>query len=244
MTILVLGGTREAREVAARLHDGGVRVVSSLAGRVSRPAMPVGEVRVGGFGGVEGLAAYVTEHGVRAVVDATHPFAARISGNAVAACEAAGVPLVRLVRPGWEARDDARDWVWVDAMDQACAAMELLGERPFLTSGRQGLEHFAAWRDRWALVRVVDPLPEGEWPHWTVLTARGPFDLASELALMRDQDIEVLVTKNSGGALTEPKLDAASRLGVGVVMVRRPEEPAEVVVGSVDEALAALRGTA
>lgn len=242
--MLILGGTREAREVAARLHERRVRVVSSLAGRVLNPALPVGEVRVGGFGGVEGLASYLTGERVGAVVDATHPFAQTISTNAVAACAAAGVPLVRLVRPGWETRGDARDWVWVDSMSEACAAMELLGERPFLTSGRQGLEHFTAWRDRWALVRVVDPLPDGQWPHWTVLTARGPFDLAAELALMREHDVEVLVTKNSGGTLTEPKLDAAARLGVGVVMVRRPAETAEIVVGSVDQALAALPGHA
>ncbi|GAB3712544.1 cobalt-precorrin-6A reductase [Mariniluteicoccus flavus] len=240
MTVLVLGGTREARELAARLDEAGVRVVSSLAGRVSHPALPVGDVRMGGFGGADGLADHLREQEIRAVVDATHPFAAVISANAVEACDAVGVPLVRLVRPGWEDRPDARDWVWVDSMAEACGAMELLGERPFLTSGRQGLEHFAAWRQRWALVRVVDPLPEGEWPHWTVLTTRGPFDLASELALMRDQDIEVLVTKNSGGTLTEAKLDAAARLGVGVVMVRRPEELAEVQVATVDDALARI----
>lgn len=240
MTILILGGTREARDLAAQLTERGLPVVTSLAGRVSNPALPVGEVRVGGFGGVDGLAAHLAEAGVRAVVDATHPFAATISQNAVAACEQDGVPLVRLVRPGWETRPDARDWVWVDDISQACAAMELLGERPFLTSGRQGLDHFAAWRDRWALVRVVEPLEPGAWPAWTVLTTRGPFDLDHEMALLRDHDIDVLVTKNSGGALTEPKLDAAARLGVGVVMVRRPAESAEVQVDSVAEALRAL----
>lgn len=240
MSVLVLGGTREARDLAARLTEGGVRVVSSLAGRVSNPALPVGEVRVGGFGGVEGLRTYLEAEGITAVADATHPFAATISANAVAACAEAGVPLVRLVRPGWETRDDARDWLWVDDISDACGAMEMLGERPFLTSGRQGLEHFAAWRDRWALVRVVEPLPDDAWPAWTVLTTRGPFDLQSELKLMRDHDVEVLVTKNSGGALTEPKLDAAARLGVGVVMVRRPAETADVVVGTVDEAVARL----
>ncbi|GAB3622438.1 cobalt-precorrin-6A reductase [Mariniluteicoccus endophyticus] len=240
MSVLVLGGTREARDLAARLADSGVRVVSSLAGRVSNPALPVGEVRVGGFGGVEGMRTYLEAEGVSAVADATHPFAATISANAVAACGEAGVPLVRLVRPGWETRDDARDWLWVDDISQACAAMEMMGERPFLTSGRQGLEHFAAWRDRWALVRVVEPLPADAWPAWTVLTTRGPFDFQSELKLMRDHDIEVLVTKNSGGSLTEPKLDAAARLGVGVVMVRRPVETADVVVGTVDEAVTRL----
>ncbi|OYO24110.1 precorrin-6A reductase [Enemella dayhoffiae] len=240
--VLVLGGTGEARELAVRLQDAGVSVVSSLAGRVSNPALPVGPVRIGGFGGPDGMMSFLWDERFDAVCDATHPFAARISGNAVEACAAAGVPLVRLVRPGWETRPDARDWVWVDSMAEAPAAMELLGERPFLTSGRQGLDHFAGWRNRWALVRVVEPLEAGVWPAWTVLVGRGPFTLDGELALMREHDVEVLVTKNSGGSLTEAKLAAAARLGVAVVMVRRPAESAEVLVGSVDEALALLPG--
>lgn len=240
MTVLILGGTREARALADRLARAGVAVTTSLAGRVSNPALPVGAVRVGGFGGAAGLRAYLRDNRVGAVADATHPFAAGISANAVEACARAGVPLVRLVRPGWETRPDARAWRWVDDIGRACAAMASLGERPFLTSGRQGLDHFTAWRDRWALVRVVEPLPAGAWPAWTVLTRRGPFDLDSELRLLREHDIDVLVTKNSGGALTEPKLDAAARLGVAVVMVRRPAETAQVVVHSVDEAVARL----
>lgn len=228
MTVLVLGGTREARELAVLLVDAGIRVTSSLAGRVSRPALPVGDVRIGGFGGPEGLADHLREAGVRAVVDATHPFAARISANAAAACRAAGVPLLRLQRPGWRDRPDAGSWHWVDSTEQAVREAERLGQRTFVTTGRQSLPAYRGWSDRYALVRLVDPpvlpLPEG----WDVVVARGPYDLAAETALMLEHRIDVLTTKDSGGSLTEAKLQAAADLGVAVVVVRRPEPPAGV----------------
>ncbi|MDO5682912.1 MAG: cobalt-precorrin-6A reductase [Propionibacteriaceae bacterium] len=230
--VLVLGGTREARALAERLHDAGVRVLSSLAGRVSNPALPVGEVRIGGFGGVTGLVSFLADHEVRLVVDATHPFAATMSDHAVEACEQAGVPLVRLLRPGWREHERAGEWTWVDRIEDAAAAMAELGERPFLTTGRQGLTHFSDWRDTWALVRLVEP-PEEQWPHWTILRTRGPFDAGSERALMKEHDIDVLVSKDSGGALTEAKLEVAAELGIPVVMVARPAERAEVIVQDV-----------
>lgn len=222
-TVLILGGTREARELAAELDSAGVRVMSSLAGRVSKPALPVGETRIGGFGGVTGLVGYLTEHRTRLVVDATHPFAATISLHAVEACAQTGVPLLRLLRDGWRGHPHAHEWTWVDSITDACRAIGQLGDRPFLTTGRQGLEHFAAWRDRWALVRLVEP-PAESWPNWTILQARGPFDANSERRLMVEHDIDVLVSKDSGGGLTEAKLDVAAELGIGVVMVSRPSE--------------------
>jgi precorrin-6A/cobalt-precorrin-6A reductase len=221
-TVLVLGGTSEARALARQL-DGrpAVRVVSSLAGRVSRPALPAGEVRVGGFGGADGLAAWAGAEGVGAVVDATHPFAQTISANAAAACARAGLPLLRLARPAWTARP-GDDWRPADSLQEAAALLPGLGSRVFLTTGRQGLSVFAPIEELWFLIRCVDP-PSGAMPaRREVLLARGPYERAAERALMQRFGVDVLVTKNSGGPLTEGKLDAARDLGLPVVMVARP----------------------
>ena len=222
MTVLVLGGTAEARALAAQLVADGVDVLSSLAGRVSQPALPVGRVRVGGFGGVEGLAAFLVEHQVDAVVDATHPFAATISGNAAAASAATGTPLLRLARPGWSDHPDADRWTWVDDVEGVLA---LPGERPFLTTGRQGLAAFLPWAARSVLVRVVDPPDLDLPPAWRVLRSRGPYALDGERAILTEHRADLLVTKDSGGTHTEAKLDAARELGVPVVVVRRPALP-------------------
>jgi len=239
--VLVLGGTGEARDLAGRLVERGDAVVSSLAGRVSAPALPVGEVRAGGFGGVDGLADHLVAHGYDVVVDATHPFAAQITGNAVAACGRVGVPLVRLQRPGWSRHPLAGAFTWVDDVEAARVAAEALGVRPFLTTGRQQLETFAAWDDRYVLARVVDP-PDWDVPSsWEVLRARGPYPYAAERELLESRAVDVLLTKDSGGALTEAKLGAAHDLGVPVVVVRRPPVPDGVdVVESVGEALGAI----
>ncbi len=224
--MLLLGGTAEARALARALEGTGVRFTSSLAGRVARPRMPVGETRVGGFGGVEGLQAYLRSEGVSAVVDATHPFAAAISRHAAVACGTEGVPLLRLERPGWSTHPDAGRWHWVDSHDEAAAATLRLGRRPFLSIGRQSLGSFAGpLHDLAALVRVVDepetPLP----PAWTVRLSRGPYDLEAERALLAGHGTDVLVTKDSGGSHTSAKLDAARDLGAEVVVVRRPPTP-------------------
>ncbi|GAA1339568.1 hypothetical protein GCM10009660_23910 [Catellatospora bangladeshensis] len=228
--MLVLGGTGEARELARRAL-GAARVVSSLAGRVSSPRLPEGEVRVGGFGGVDGLVAYLRAERVDAVVDATHPFADRITANALAATAAAGVPLLVLRRPGWTEREGDR-WTWVDSIAEAAAVVG--GRRALVTTGRQGLGAFAR-----GVARTVDP-PEGATALEVVLD-RGPYTLDGEVALMRRHAVEVLVTKDSGGSMTAAKLDAARLLGLPVVLVRRPPAPAAPTVATVDAALDWLR---
>jgi precorrin-6A/cobalt-precorrin-6A reductase len=234
--ILVLGGTAEARELAAALDALGARVVSSLAGRVARPRLPAGEVRVGGFGGPEALARWLREHGVRAVIDATHPFAERISASAARACPAAGVPLLRLARPGWTPRP-GDDWHRVGGLAAAAALAPRLGRRALLTTGRQGLAAFAAVGGVWFLVRCVDP-PGPPLPRdHELLLGRGPYTLAGELALVDRHRIDLVITKDSGGALTQAKLDAARERGLPVIIVERPPRPAVPSVTSVAEAL-------
>lgn len=238
MTVLLLGGTAESRGLAERLVARGVRVVTALAGDVAEPLLPVGEVRVGGFGGSGGLAAYLRENEVTKVVDATHPFAAQITANAVAACAATGVPLLRLSRPGWAGHADAGSWQWVDSLDEARQVAQRLGERVFLATGRQSVPAFAGWTDRFVVLRVVDAPEIDPPPGWEVLRARGPFTVEAELDLLRRHGIDVLVTKDSGGP-TDAKLTAAGQLGVAVVVVRRPPVPVGVpVVRTVVEALA------
>jgi precorrin-6A/cobalt-precorrin-6A reductase len=239
--VLLLGGTGEARRLAAALVTGGVDVLSSLAGRVADPLLPQGRVRLGGFGGADGLADWLATHRPRAVVDATHPFAARITASAAAAARRHGTPLLRLQRPGWTAGPGDR-WTYVASLAEAADAVRGAGT-VFVTTGRQGVGAFAALPGR-VLVRAVDP-PDDPLPAGVVLLlARGPFTVDEEVALMRDHGVDVVVSKDSGGSMTEAKLVAARRLGLPVVLVRRPPLPSGVeVVTTVEEALAWLRRT-
>jgi precorrin-6A/cobalt-precorrin-6A reductase len=217
-------------------------VVSSLAGAVADPLLPPGEVRVGGFGGVAGLTAWLQANPVRAVVDATHPFAAVMTAAAAASAELTGAPLLRLQRPGWTA-GPGDDWRRVDTLGEAAAAVA--GFRSvFLTTGRRGLDAFAGLEAR-CLIRSVEP-PEPPLPRRvTVVLARGPFTVDEERALLREHWVDVVVSKDSGGSMTAAKLTAARELGVPVVLVRRPPLPPGVpTVATVEEALAWVRAQA
>jgi precorrin-6A/cobalt-precorrin-6A reductase len=234
--ILVLGGTTEARALAAVLVARGFAVVSSLAGVTSRPLLPEGEVRIGGFGGAKGLARYVREEGVALVCDATHPFAAKISRNAAEGARLAGVSCLRLERPAWTPQPDDQ---WTEVADLTAAADVIApGARVFLTTGRKGLDPFRARRDITVVARVIER-PESPPPPWTVIAARPPFTLEGERALMQRERIDVVVTKNAGGR--REKLDAAAALGIPVVMVRRPVKPPVPVAASVAEITALIR---
>jgi precorrin-6A/cobalt-precorrin-6A reductase len=241
--ILILGGTAEARELATELHAQGHHVITSLAGRVARPRLPVGDVRIGGFGGPEALAAWLYEHEIAAVVDATHPFAERISASAVRAAEQAIVPLVRLERPGWTQGPGDR-WHWVDDLDEAAARVPDLGSRVLLTTGRQGLSAFAGVDDTWFLIRCVDPPDDPLPPHCEILLARGPYAREGELALIDDRGIDIVVTKDSGGNHTRAKLDAARARGLPVIVVRRPPRPEVETAAGADEVVAWVTATA
>ena len=245
MRILILGGTGEARELAAELTAAGVDVVSSLAGRVREPRRPAGRVRIGGFGGASGLAAFLRAEAITSVVDATHPFAATITGNATEAAAQTGVPLLVLRRPPWPTEPS---WEIVpDIIGAAGAVRGWPGESVFLTTGRRDLGAFAADGGHRFLVRAVDP-PEADGPvppRMTLLLDRGPYTVESESALMREHGVGLLVTKNSGGPMTAAKLQAARELGVRVVVVARPPLPPGIpTVTTVAEALAWVRSAA
>ena len=236
MRVLILGGTGEARELAAALVAAGVDVLSSLAGRVQEPRLPDGPVHIGGFGGAAGLAAFLRTERITAVIDATHPFAGTITANAAQAAAQAGLPLLVLRRPAWEA-DPSWDVV-PDIQAAADAVRAWPGESVFLTTGRRDLDVFAADDRHRFLVRAVDP-PHGPVPpRMTLVLDRGPYTVEGESALMREHGVGLLVTKNSGGPMTAAKLRAARERGVQVLMVRRPPLPSgSVAVTTVAAAL-------
>ncbi|MDE1150184.1 MAG: cobalt-precorrin-6A reductase [Azospirillaceae bacterium] len=220
MRVLVLGGTTEARELAGLLAtDGRFDATLSLAGRTRTPAAQPLPTRVGGFGGAEGLAAYLRDQGFQAVIDATHPFAAQISRNAEVACAQAGVPLAVLTRQPWTP-EEGDDWLMVPNIDEAATAVACLPYAVFLTVGRQELEPFLEMSHRF-LVRAVDP-PDALPENTDLILDRGPYTVEAETRLMRQHGTGILITKNSGGTATAAKLAAARALGVQVIMVERP----------------------
>jgi precorrin-6A/cobalt-precorrin-6A reductase len=235
MTVLILGGTREARVLAEALDRDGIAVTTSLAGRVPDPRPTPGGSRVGGFGGPDGLAEWLVAHGVEAVVDATHPFAARMSASAVTACERSDVPLLRLERPGWKPGDGDR-WHWAADLRAAAAMVPDLGTRVLLTTGHADLAAFAGIGDAWFIVRCITRPPGPLPPRHVLLLERGPFTLEGELALMDGHAIDLVVTKDSGGASGEAKLAAARERGIAVLLVRRPPLPHADTAGSIPAA--------
>jgi precorrin-6A/cobalt-precorrin-6A reductase len=238
MRILLLGGTSEARALAAHLQPD-VEVISSLAGRVPDPALPVGQVRIGGFGGADGLRDWLLDAGVDAVIDATHPFAATITANAAIVSGELELPHLVLVRPAWPPGDTV---VVESDIHAAKVVVEKGFSRVFLTTGRSGTTAFKD-ADSWFLIRAVTaPDPHRLPSRNEILLSRGPYHYEAELALLREHRIDALVTKNSGGAMTRPKLDAATALGVPVIMVDRPPLPDGVqTVATVDDAASWVR---
>jgi precorrin-6A/cobalt-precorrin-6A reductase len=231
--VLILGGTGEARALAGALVGHGVDVVTSLAGVTAEPVLPPGEVRRGGFGGVEGLSSYLAEAKIGLVSDATHPFAAAISRHAAEAAGLSGVPYLRLERPAWRPGPGDR---WQEVADVAAAVAALApGARALVTIGRKELAAFAGRGDVRVVARSIEApgfaLPAG----WTLVLARPPFTVEAEIELMTREAVSVLVTKNAGGEATRAKLDAARALGLPVVMVARPVKPDAETAGTVAE---------
>lgn len=221
--ILILGGTGDARRLAERLVADGLHVITSLAGVTAEPVLPPGEVRRGGFGGVEGLVAYLRGQGIAAVIDATHPFAARMSIQAYTACRRCHVPLYRLERPGWTRRPG--DY-WTEVASAEAAALALPpAARALVTIGRKEISPFFARTDMEGIARMIEPPAEAAPPGWQVLLQRPPFDVDSEIKLMQSHGITHLVTKNAGGGETDAKLSAARQLEIPVIMIARPAKP-------------------
>ena len=241
MRVLILGGTHEAFQLAEQLAArGGVDFISSLAGRTREPRMPKGQVRTGGFGGAEGLARYLREERITHLINTTHPFAAQISANAVAAADAAGIPLLRLLRPAWAARQDDR-WVAARHAAEAAELCRREGGRIFLTLGSGELDAFAEIHNAHFLVRMVDAPERLPLRDYRVITARGPFSLPDELRLLAEHRIGLMVAKNSGGDATYAKIDAARRMGLPIIMIERPAialDPRSPAVASVEDVVA------
>lgn len=234
MRVLLIGGTAEGRALAKALHPD-IDIVSSLAGRVPDPALPVGPVRIGGFGGVDGLRRWLVDERIDAVIDATHPFAATMTAHAAQACGELRMPHLVLARPAW----DPGSAIVVESDFRAAETVaQQKFSRVFLTTGRSGTKAFAD-SDAWFLIRAVtEPEPASLPRRRQLVLSRGPYRYDGEVALMREHRIDVLVTKNSGGEMTRAKLDAAAALAIPVVMVARPPLPPGVTaVGSLEEAV-------
>ena len=237
--ILLLGGTTEANLLAQAIAKAGLSAVYSYAGRTEAPMGQPIHMRVGGFGGVEGLCAYLQTEGITHVIDATHPFAAQMSGNAVAACTATGTPLIALERAPWTAGEGDR-WTHVPDLAAAVAALDGPPQRVFLAIGRQHIDAFAAQPQHRYLLRLVDQ-PTGPLPFAAdVIVARGPFDVAGDTDLLQKHRIQVIVAKNAGGKGAVAKIAAARALGLPVVMIDRPSIPPRRVAHGVAGVMAWL----
>lgn len=241
LRVLILGGTGDAAELAARVAMiPGIEAIASLAGRTRQPSIPSGNTRIGGFGGVAGLASYLQKMEINLLIDATHPFASQISLNAAAAAAEVNIPRLMLNRPVWEKVNGDR-WIEVDNIAAAATALTNQAQRVFLTVGRQELSAFAHLEKLWFLMRVIDPpSPDDLIPPGLVLCDRGPFALDNEREILIHHKIDTIVSKNSGGDATYAKIIAARELGVKVVMVNRPAIPSGEQVSNVEDAVAWL----
>jgi precorrin-6A/cobalt-precorrin-6A reductase len=242
MRVLILGGSNEATQLAARLaDDSAFQPVLSLAGRTRHPAPSPIPCRIGGFGGAIGLASYLRSQAIDVVIDATHPFAEQMSANAISAAGETQTPLVVFSRPPWMPGPGDR-WVEFVSAEAAAQAIGATGRRVFLTVGRLQLPAFETSPQHDYLIRTIDPPePKPNLPRYRVLLARGPFTIEDEVRLMRVEQTEVLVTKNSGGDSTRAKLDAARSLGLEVIMVRRPPPPDAPTLHALETVMSFLR---
>lgn len=245
MRVLVLGGTTEASALATLLaSDAHFDATLSLAGRTSNPRPQPLATRIGGFGGVEGLVRWLRDEKTDAVIDATHPYAAQMSANAVAACTQTGLPLGSIVRPPWPRLEDD-SWRIVPTAGAAAVALGKTPLRVFLSLGRQDLHAFASAPQHRYVARTIEvPDQAALPPNLKILQARGPFDRDSEARLLAKEEIDIIVSKNSGGTATYAKIEAARELDLPVVMIARPDKPAGHVLGSPEEAVAWLHGCA
>lgn len=238
MRILILGGTTEASALVRRIAaDPRFQPTLSLAGRTVKPQQHGVVTRTGGFGGTDGLADWLRDNATDAVIDATHPFAVRISANALAATSRLDIPLCTITRPAWSARPGDR-WQMVETMEAAAEALGSVPRRVLLTVGRQGLGAFRLAPRHTYIARSIEP-PDADSlpPDITLLTERGPFQLQAEIDLLQRENIGVVVSKNSGGAATYAKIEAARTLGIPVVMIARPPKASDYAVDRVDDAL-------
>ncbi|MBY8977823.1 cobalt-precorrin-6A reductase [Rhodobacteraceae bacterium NNCM2] len=236
MTILLLGGTGEARALAALLREQGREVIASLAGVTRKPEDYGVPTRIGGFGGAEGLSAWIDQNRITCLIDATHPFARRMPFNAAAAAERSGIPRLRLLRPEWP---PGPDWRQFDDLEAACRALSP-PDRVLVTTGREDLAPFVKRPEIQFWIRTIEPL--GPLPgHMHPITARPPFPLDHERELMRRHRITHLLTKNSGGS--RAKLDAAEALGLTIMMIRRPAPPGGPVAHDLGSVVAWIKET-
>jgi precorrin-6A/cobalt-precorrin-6A reductase len=239
-TLLILGGTTEATALAIAVHEAGITAIFSYAGRVARPKRQPLPTRIGGFGGVDGLVNYIRENGITHVVDATHPFAAQMSMNAVDACGQTGTQLIALTRPKWQF-ETGDNWTHVPDIDAAVAALDGPPKNVMLAIGRMHLDAFAPQPQHRYLLRLVDA-PDGEvpLPNRHIVVDQGPFSTENDIALMREHGVELIVSKNAGGTGARAKIDAARALNLPIIMIDRPAIPARPEVGNSAQVLAWL----
>lgn len=234
--VLILGGTGEAKILASKMEEiKGISAIASFAGRTKEHITLTTPCRTGGFGGVRGLVDYLRQESIDCVIDATHPFASQISFNAAQATSECSIPRLMLIRPAWEKVEGDR-WIEVESHQEATNILPQLAQRVFLTIGRQELAIYAYLKDIWFLMRMIDP-PEPPIPKGKLLLQRGPFSLESERELLQKYRIGAIVSKNSGGDATYPKIIAARELGITVVMVQRPPIPKGEKVADVESVI-------